>query len=97
MVCAFGADHEPVGAANRALCAIAWSTAPIRPKASAGLHADHSFAFVCPAFAKAAAHHANLRFSPRRRTRTPAFAGHEHFADSLALPVALQEQNGLGA
>ena len=40
-----------------------------------------------PAFARAAASPANLRFSPRRRTRNAASAAHEHFP--LHLPCLL--------
>ena len=89
-------DHEPVGAANRASRAIALGAAALRPKASAVPHVATSVAIRSP----------GLRES-RRAPRKPsvfaastdtnrAFARHERIAPSLALPVALQEQNGLG-
>ncbi len=90
-------DHEPVDAANRASRTIALGAATLRPKASsAPPMLPHRSPSVRPAFARAAAPTANLRFSPRRRTRNAAFAAHERNASSLALPVALQEQNSLG-
>ena len=93
----FGAtrDHEPVGASNRASRAIALGAAALRPKASAVPHVATSVAIRSPGLHESRRAHRKPSVFAAPPDTDAASAAHEHFATSLAMPVALQERNGL--